>query len=83
MKTGFKNELKDSEPKKMKNPWDFTAPAYDERTSCFINAGSEYGVGKKCPVGIEGNPKKGYAVPMGKVNTLKTEDVSYERLDVQ
>lgn len=83
MKTGFKNELKDAEPKKMKSPWDFTAPAYDERTSCFINAGSEYGVGKKCPVGMEGNPKKSYGVPMGRVKTLQVADVPYEMLDKQ
>lgn len=71
MKTGFKNELKDSEPKKIKNLWDFTQPKYDERSSFFINAGTDHGVGKNCPVGHEGDAKS-EGVPMGKVKTMKT-----------
>jgi hypothetical protein len=31
--------------------FDFTCPEYDERTSCFINAGTHYGVGYRQPVG--------------------------------
>ena len=40
--------------KKVPNPWNFDQPSYDERSSCFVNAGSCYGVGHKTPVGKEG-----------------------------
>lgn len=69
MKTGFKETVKLTESKKMKDPWNFEQPAYDERTSCFINAGTYHGVGKKVPVGKESDSSP-YAVPMGKVKTL-------------
>lgn len=34
-----------------KYPWDFKAPSYDNRTSCSISAGNDYGVGFNQPVG--------------------------------
>lgn len=34
-------------------PWSFKAPSYDNRTSCSIRAGDDYGVGFKQPVGTE------------------------------
>lgn len=37
--------------KKIKNPWNFDQPPYDQRSSCFINAGTHHGVGKTQPVG--------------------------------
>jgi hypothetical protein len=83
MKTGFKDKVDSQSPKKFKNPWDFTAPAYDERTSCFINAGTHHGVGKNQPVGTEGNPKGADAVPKGRIETLKVANVSYETLEAQ
>lgn len=46
------------EKKAIKNPWSFAAPAYDHRSSVFINAGSHHGVGHKQPVGHEGSPKQ-------------------------
>lgn len=33
--------------------WSFKAPCYDNRTSCSISAGNDYGVGFKQPVGKE------------------------------
>jgi hypothetical protein len=83
MKSGFKNVLKDKDVKKNKNPWNFDAPSYDERTSCFVNAGSHYGVGHKQPVGHEGNPK-GEVIPRGKVNTMRIDEVPHrnETLDL-
>jgi hypothetical protein len=81
VKTGFKDpaEIKKQDPKDhpvdgKKSPWDFTCPQYDERSSCFVNAGTKYGVGHKQPVGSEqhnSNP----AVPFGRVNTLKVDEV--------
>jgi len=43
--------------RKIKSPWDFTCPEYDQRSSVFVEAGTNYGVGKKNPVGHEGNPR--------------------------
>lgn len=64
MKSGFsdpieiKKQKPKDEPKDGKNsPWDFRCPQYDERSSCFVNAGTHYGVGHKQPVGHTGNPK--------------------------
>ena len=31
--------------------WSFKAPSYDNRTSCSVSAGDDYGVGHKTPVG--------------------------------
>jgi len=72
MDTGFNDPIKAKNSKKsVKNPWDFKCPDYDQRSSCYVNAGTDYGVGKNQPVGHAGNPSSS-GVPMGKVNTLKT-----------
>lgn len=34
-------------------PFDFKAPSYDNRTSCSIRAGDDYGVGFTQPIGKE------------------------------
>ena len=81
MKTGFKDPIaiknqipKDKPVDGKKSPWDFTCPQYDQRSSCFIKAGTDYGVGHRQPVGHEGNPKSIVSVlPKGRVNTLKTD----------
>lgn len=52
-------ETPENMPKDGKNsPWDFRAPEYDQRSSCFINAGSDYGSGRTQPVGHTGEPKQ-------------------------
>ena len=80
MKSGFKDPtaIKKQEPKDKpvdgkKSPWDFRAPQYDERSSCFVNAGTHYGVGHKQPVGSETHSSKS-AVPMGRVNTMRIDE---------
>lgn len=43
-------------PKQKKDgdyPFEFKAPSYDNRTSCSISAGNDYGVGFRVPVGKE------------------------------
>jgi hypothetical protein len=83
MKSGFKDStaIKNQEPKDhpldgKKTPWDFTCPQYDQRSSCFVNAGTHYGVGHKQPVGHEGNPKdKVSAMPFGHHSTMKIDEV--------
>lgn len=73
MKTGFKDRTEVKEGKTIKNPWNFDQPPYDQRSSCFVNAGTNYGVGHNQPVGKF--KASGYAVPVGRVNTLKTDYV--------
>lgn len=34
-------------------PWEFKAPSYDNRSSSFMKAGADYGVGFRQPVGKE------------------------------
>lgn len=84
MKTGFKDPIavKD-ESKKMKSPWNFDCPHYDERSSCFVNAGSHYGVGHRQPVGYKGNPSQMAAtLPEHKAKTMKIDDVPHRNLPV-
>lgn len=80
MKTGFKepNAIKNQKPKDKpvdgKNtPWDFTCPQYDQRSSCFVKAGTHYGMAMKQPVGSKGDPKtKVDTLPFGRVDTMRT-----------
>lgn len=83
MKSGFKDPIaiKKQDPKDhpqdgKKSPWDFTCPQYDQRSSCFVNAGTHYGVGHNQPIGHSGNPKKDAPVlPKGRINTMETDEV--------
>jgi hypothetical protein len=82
MKTGFKdptaikNQKPKDKPEDGKNsPWDFTCPQYDQRSSCFVNAGTDYGTGHKQPVGHEGNPKTRVdTLPFGRVDTMRVDE---------
>ena len=79
MKTGFKDPIaiKKQEPKDKpvdgkKSPWDFTCPQYDQRSSCFLNAGTDYGVGHRQPVGHQDGAKERVdCLPMGRINEKK------------
>ncbi len=80
MKTGFKDPIaikkqspKDKPVDGKNTPWDFTCPQYDERTSCFVNAGTHYGTGHRQPVGTEQHSSAG-GVPTGRVNTLRVDE---------
>ena len=64
MKTGFKDPtaIKKQSPRDQpvdgkNSPWDFRCPQYDQRSGCYVSAGTDYGVGHTQPVGHEGNPK--------------------------
>lgn len=82
MKSGFKDptDIKSQSPKDKpvdgkKSPWDFTCPQYDQRSSCFVNAGTHYGVGSRQPVGKQGNPSSSAdTLPMGRVNTMRIDE---------
>ena len=83
MKTGFKetNSIRGQKPMDKpvdgkKSPFDFTCPQYDERSSCYVNAGTHYGVGHNQPVGRLGNPKsKVDVLPMDGVRTMRDDDL--------
>ena len=81
MKTGFKDraaikkQLPEDKPKDGAPTlgWDFRCPQYDQRSSCFINAGTYYGKGIKQPIGHNGDPKlSADCLPFGKVDTMRT-----------
>jgi hypothetical protein len=83
MKSGFADPtaIKNQKPKDNPKgpgkewPWNFECPQYDERSSCFINAGTHYGVGHRSPVGHEGNPKQRVAtMPFGRPTTMKVDE---------
>lgn len=38
-------------PRSKLSPYNYVAPSYDNRTSCSMKAGDEYGVGFKTPIG--------------------------------
>lgn len=83
MKSGFKDPIaiKKQDPKDKpvdgkKSPWDFTCPQYDQRSSCFVNAGTHYGVGHKQPVGHPGNPTvSAPTLPFGRPETMEVDEV--------
>lgn len=73
----IKNQRPKDKPKDGKNsPWDYTCPQYDQRSSNFVKAGTNYGVGIKQPVGHDGQPKTRVdAMPFGRVDTMKIDEV--------
>jgi hypothetical protein len=84
MKSGFKDPIAIKEGKKIKSPWNFDAPEYDERSSCYVNAGSHYGVGHRQPVGHEGNPKMDApTLPRGRVNAMEVDEVPHKNLMIE
>jgi hypothetical protein len=86
MKTGFKNNLEVKTQENKNAPWNFYAPPYDERTSCYVNAGSHYGVGNRQPVGNEGEPKMRVpCLPYGRVDTIETRKIldKNEEIDIK
>ena len=56
--------------KSMKSPWNFDAPCYDERTSCFVSAGTNHGVGKNQPIGSLNHKADSSVIPKGRVDTM-------------
>jgi hypothetical protein len=75
--TAIKKQMPKDKPEDgKKSPWDFTCPQYDQRSSCFVNAGTHYGVGPKQSVGHEGNPKsKVDVLPMSRHPTMEVDEI--------
>ncbi len=82
MKKNFKDTIPDLPNTPSKSPWDFTCPDYDQRSSCFVNAGSHHGVGYKQPVGTLKHNNKG-AVPVGKGMGMTTDYVPMKNLVIE
>lgn len=58
-----------------KSPWDFRCPQYDQRSSNFINAGTNYGVGYKNPVGHLSQPKQRVdTMPFDRPETMRVDE---------
>lgn len=84
MKTGFPNPIDKTSHKEKSSPWNFEQPHYDERSSCYVNAGTHHGVGHKVPVGHKGDPKQDVpCLPKGKVKTMKDDEVIKKNLRIQ
>ena len=82
MKSGFSDptKIKKQHPKDhpvdgKNTPWECQQPQYDQRSSCFVNTGTHYGVGHRQPVGHEGNPsERATTLPTGRVNTMRIDE---------
>lgn len=74
MKKNFKNNIEDKTDRSIKSPWDFTCPHYDQRSSCFVNAGAHHGVGHAQPVGSHNHSNKG-KVPVGKGMGMTVDEI--------
>jgi hypothetical protein len=79
MKTGFKDALavKKEDPKPANEKgnelaWSYKQPDYDKRSSCFVNAGTHYGVGHTQPVGSS-SYKAPSPIPFGRINTMRID----------
>ena len=72
----FKDPIKPKVPKKkIKSPWDFSAPNYDQRSGPSVAAGDYYGVGFKNPVGRLRGPKSDVGTYPLKDKQAEAEDV--------
>ena len=82
MKSGFKDPIairkqdpKDKPVDGKNSPWDFRCPQYDERSSCFVNAGTHYGVGYTQPVGhSDGAKMRNDILPVGRHMGMKIDE---------
>ena len=82
MAKNFKNKIEEKPGKQIASPWNFDCPHYDERSSCFVNAGSHEGVGYRQPVGSQAHSMKG-SVPVGKgmgmtVDAIPTKNLTLD-----
>lgn len=82
MKTGLKNKIAVKDDKSIKSPWNFDAPEYDHRSSCYVNAGSHYGVGHRQPVGTSLH-NMGGKVPVGKGMGMTVDEIPMKNLVIE
>lgn len=66
---------------KKTSPWDFRCPEYDERTSCYVNAGSHYGVGFTNPIGHTDKVKQRVpTMPFGHKMGMEKDEIPTKNL---
>jgi hypothetical protein len=66
---------------KQKTSWDYRAPAYDERSSCYVDAGTHYGIGYNNPVGHMGKVKMRVStMPFGRPQTMEVDEAPRRQL---
>lgn len=81
MKSDFSDPIARKEGKRIKSPWNFDCPPYDERSSCYVDAGSHYGICHKQPVGHSGNPKERVpTMPFGKKKGVQVDEAPRKML---
>lgn len=80
--SGFKDPIESEiEVRKVKSPWNFKAPSFDE--SKMIQAGDNYGRGHRNPVGHFGNPKStAETLPKGRVNTMQNTSTEFDKTKI-
>ena len=78
----FHDPIAPKKPEKKKSPWNFNQPHYDERSSCFVNAGSNYGVGHKQPVGKFKARGLDTVIPKGRPATQETDYIHHGKSGV-
>jgi hypothetical protein len=84
MKTGFYDPNSGKDTKPSKTPWDFRSPSYDERSSCFLNAGTDHGIGHRVPVGHDARVKQRVpCLPYGKVNTMEVDEPAVRKEKIE
>jgi hypothetical protein len=77
MKPKFKDPCEVKVGKEIKSPWNFEAPCYDERSSCFVNAGTYYGVGKAQPVGHSDGARSNFS-PTERIKEISLKNYGKE-----
>lgn len=80
MKTGFKDPIEPRQKKEGETPWNWKCPAYDERSSCYMQAGTDYGVGFNQPVGHKGSATMKGGVPSGARTTMPSYPLKREMI---
>ena len=81
-KSGFDDPIARKPGKHKKSPWDFRMPPYDERTSCYTDAGSHYGIGFRQPVGSKKPAKQRVStMPFGRVKTMEVDEAPRTMLE--
>ena len=78
----IKDQVKIHSDQSFKSPYDFKSMPYDQRSSSFISAGNQFGVGKRQPIGKTGEPSNQGPIPFGKIDMHKHVDVDAKRFDV-
>ena len=80
MTNPFKNPIKPAKKENGEKEWSFKAPSYDNRTSCSIPGGDDYGNGFRTPVGKEKASGKNVAVKAGSVTKKQIEEIAARKL---